>query len=120
MSKNFKKITQLQLTFDSLLPYALAFAPFFIYELATQDENNPTFTTNQLILTNVTLILNYCAQGIYSFALIYGKAGRVQAIESVQGILTVLLAIFILNQMPNVFEYVGIALGVIGVLIIAL
>lgn len=43
VQRSFKKLNQLQLTFDALLPFALAMAPFFIYIMLNQDDENPTY-----------------------------------------------------------------------------
>jgi len=37
VQKSFKKLSQLQLTFDALLPFAIAMAPFFVYIMLYQD-----------------------------------------------------------------------------------
>ena len=37
VEKDFKRLSQLQLTFDALLPFALAMAPFFIWIMIYQD-----------------------------------------------------------------------------------
>jgi hypothetical protein len=42
VSKNYPRMSQFQLTFDSLLVYSLILTPFFIYEM-TQDE--PVYDT---------------------------------------------------------------------------
>jgi len=51
--------------------------------------------------------------------LTYGKAGRVQAILSFQAIPTVILAIILFGQMPNILEDVGLGIAILGLLIIA-
>jgi len=84
VQRSFKKLTQIQLTFDSLLPYGIAMAPFFIYIyfVLDADSENPTYTNEQILLSNIALLLETIGQTFYAIALTYGKASRVQAILS--------------------------------------
>ena len=111
---------QVQLVFDSLLPLAIGLAPFFIYEWYNQDFDHPTYTNRQILLANAALALDYFGQALYALALKYGRAGRVQAIESFQGIPCIVLAIILLGQMPNWLEDIGLGLALLGLLLIAL
>lgn len=78
-----------------MLPFAIAMAPFFVYIMLYQDEENPTYTDRQILLSNLALILDTIGQSFYAIALVYGKAGRIQAILSFQAIPTVILAIIL-------------------------
>jgi len=44
VSRNKKKLNQVQLVFDSLLPIILGTTPFFVMELMNQDPANPTYS----------------------------------------------------------------------------
>jgi len=49
----------------------------------------------------------------------FGKAGRVQAIESFQSLPTIILSIIYLGQMPNILEDIGFGITLLGLLLIA-
>jgi len=119
IEKNQSKMDQVQVIIDSLLLVALGLAPFFVMEMLNEDPENPTYDMRQVLLCNLALVFDYIGQIFYALALKYGRAGRVQAIESFQGIPTVILAIIFLNQMPNIFEDVGLGISLLGLLVIA-
>ena len=112
-------MSQVQVVIDSLLILAIGLAPPFILEMMNQDPDKPTYDMRQILLCNLALVLDYTGQVLYALALKYGRAGRVQAIESFQGVPTVILAIIFLNQMPNILEDIGLGISLLGLLIIA-
>lgn len=85
----------------------------------SKDPGHPTYDKRQLILANIALVADYTAQVLYAVALEYGKASRVQAIQSFQSVPTIIFGITVLNQYPNICEDVGLGILLLGALIIS-
>jgi hypothetical protein len=77
VDKNYKKLNQIQLVFDALLPYALGTLPWFLYIYLNQDPESPQFDNRQILLCNIALVLETIGGAIYAVALKYGKASRI-------------------------------------------
>lgn len=63
--------------------------------------------------------MEYIGQILHVLAMKFGKAGRVQAIESFQSLPTIILSIIYLGQMPNILEDIGFGITLLGLLLIA-
>lgn len=112
-------MNQIQVVIDSLIVLSIGLFPFLIYEYINQDTENPTYDFRQILLCNVALILEYIGQILHVLAMKFGKAGRVQAIESFQSLPTIILSIIYLGQMPNILEDIGFGITLLGLLLIA-
>jgi hypothetical protein len=70
------------LNYDGVLVYALVLIPFFIYEMM-----NGTFSTKDIVSSNMAQVMVTAAVIFMSYALKYGKGANVQAIENMKSVI---------------------------------
>ena len=105
-----------QMTQDANLVFATIIFPFWVYEQAT----NPGFTLEANFKGALIAWMFTFALISVTIAFDLGKAGNVQAIENLKIIVQTLMVVFIDGLIPNTFEVCGLALSILGVLLIVL
>ena len=105
------------MNFDGNLLFGLILAPLFIIELI----NNPdTFTIENCLKSNLSILLVTIAINSFSYAMKYGKGGSVQAIENMKNVVQTLLGALLGGDVPTTLEILGLISGFVGVMIIIL
>jgi len=105
-----------QLNYDGAFVYGLALIPPYIYESI-----NGTFTTKDIVSSNMAQVMVTIAVVFMSYALKYGKGANVQAIENMKSVIqTIIVAMFVTRVIPGLVEIAGMLLGVAGVILIVL
>ena len=106
-----------QAVIDAHFIMSLFFLPMFFYEYHNEiypySVKEISYSVIAIILVNIGVIL-------LSEAIKYGHAGACQAIENSKTIWHTLMVCIFLGQIPNLLEWLGLASGFIGVLIIVL
>ncbi len=100
-----------QLVFDGNVLYALVLMPFFFYY-------DSVYTVQDIVLSNVQQFFLVFGTITFSIGLKYGQAASVQAIEEFKSVIQTIWSILFLQQYPNLVEYSGMGMGLVGVLII--
>jgi len=91
-----------------------------LYLYITEQSANQTFSTKYFIISNIQQILGILATSCLTFGLKYGKGGTVQAIEQVKSIFQTCWAAIFLGQIPIVSQWLGMLVGIAGIIIIVL
>lgn len=76
------------------------------------------YTVKDTILSGMTMVLITLGVVSFSYAIQFGTAAAVQAVENTKAIVQMILGIIILGLIPNLYQIVGLISGLIGVLCI--
>ena len=105
------------MNYDGNFLFGIVLAPLFIIELL---KNPDTFTLQNCIESNASVVCVTVAINAFSMAMKYGKGGSVQAIENMKNVVQTLLGAILMQDIPGTLEIFGLIVGFVGVLIIIL
>jgi len=89
----------------------LMLLPFYLYYVTA-------FTFMDWVIATIVVITVTLGVIFLSRALACGIAGPVQAIENTKVVITTLMCVIFLNQIPNLVQILGLCAGMLGVTVI--
>jgi len=116
-SSTYTKVYPTQANMDMCFLYTLIAIPVFIHEASSQPD---LYGFYEIIVSNLVFVCVTFGCMLNGTALFYGKAGPIQAVESLKIVWQVLLSALVTATLPTLQESVGCLIGFFGLLVIVL